>query len=101
MKQINFDENWTFRRCFLDAYFMAEAPGTVVNLPHDAMISTEVKPDAPAGVDSGYFEGGLASYTKYVEFPQEWENESVGLYFDGAMTTASVDINGYKVAASH
>ncbi len=101
MKQINFDENWTFRRSFLDAYFLAEAPGTVVNLPHDAMISTKVKPDAPAGVDSGYFEGGLASYTKFVEFPKEWENESVGLYFDGAMTTASVDINGYKVAASH
>ena len=98
MKCINLDENWVFRRGYLDSVGMlAEDPGIKVNLPHDGMIGTPVTPDAPAKSDSGYFVGGLTNYTTYVTIPAEWKNDCVGLAFDGAMMNATIDINGGRV----
>ena len=95
MRIIDLNRSWTFRRGYLDSVGMLENdPGIEVNLPHDGMIGTPVSPDAPAGVDMGYFTGGLSNYTKYVLFPKEWEEECVGLKFDGAMMNASVDVTG-------
>lgn len=102
MKCINLDEKWTFRRGFLDSIGALEgAPGEEVNLPHDGMIGTAVTPDAPAKSDMGYFKGDITNYTKYVMIPKEWEDECVGLQFDGVMMNATVDINGGKVALQH
>lgn len=102
MKCINLDEKWTFRRGFLDSIGALEGtPGEEVNLPHDGMIGTAVTPDAPAKSDMGYFKGDITNYTKYVMIPKEWENECVGLKFDGVMMNATVDINGGKVALQH
>lgn len=99
MKCIDLDEKWTFRWGYLDSVSMLEADeGITVDLPHDAMIGTRVTPDAPAGVDSGFFNGGMCNYTKYVFIPQQWENGCVGIRFDGVMMNASVEINGCKVA---
>ena len=45
MKRICIDENWTFRKGLLDSPGMLkDDPGTTVNLPHDGMISTPVRP---------------------------------------------------------
>lgn len=102
MKSILLDEKWTFRRSFLDSVSMLQYdPGVEVNLPHDGMIETPVTPDAPAKSDMGYFTGGLTNYTKYVMIPKEWENDCVGLKFDGVMMNATVDINGSRVALQH
>jgi len=96
------DEKWIFRRGFVDSIGMLEStPGEEVNLPHDGMIGTPVTPDAPALSDTAYFTGGMTNYTKYIMIPKEWENECVGLKFDGAMMNATVDINGGKVALHH
>ena len=102
MKIIVLDNNWTFRRGFFDSVALLEStPGEVVNLPHDGMIGTPVSKDAPAGSDSGYFNGGQTNYTKYVFFPKEWEKGCVGLKFDGVMQNATIEINGSKVALQH
>ncbi len=102
MRSIILDREWMFRRGYLDSISMLDSiPATVVNLPHDGMIGTPVSADAPAGVDMGYFTGGLSNYTKYVLFPKEWEDECVGLQFDGVMMNATVDVNGSKVALWH
>lgn len=102
MKCINLDEKWTFRRGFMDSIGALEAdPGVEVNLPHDGMIGTAVTPDAPAKSDMGYFKGDITNYTKYVMIPKEWENECVGLKFDGVMMNATVDVSGGKVALQH
>ncbi len=102
MKKLELDKEWMFRRGYLDSITMLEnTPGTLVNLPHDGMIGTPVSADAPAGVDMGYFTGGVSCYTKYVYFPKEWESECVGLLFDGAMMNATVEINGSKTALWH
>ncbi len=102
MKRIALDEKWTFRRSYLDSVSMLQYdPGVEVNLPHDGMIGTPVTPDAPARSDMGYFTGGLTNYTKYVMIPKEWENDCVGLKFDGVMMNATVDINGSRIALQH
>ncbi len=102
MKAVPIDEKWTFRKGFLDMYSMLQTdPGTEVNLPHDAMIGTEVRPDAPAQADMGYFTGGLCNYTKTLPIPREWENGCVALQFDGAMMNATVDVNGSRAGLQH
>lgn len=102
MKRITLDENWTFRRGFLDNPGMLKSdPGISVNLPHDGMIGTPVSSDAPALMDMGYFTGGLSNYTKYIFIPEEWKNEYIALHFDGAMMNATVDVNGCKAAKQH
>ena len=102
MKQIDLDEKWTFRRGFIDSLAMLEeTSGEEVNLPHDGMIGTAVRKEAPAASDSGYFVGDVTNYVKYVMIPKEWENECVGLRFDGAMMNATVEVNGCKAGSRH
>ena len=102
MKSICIDDKWTFREGFVDSLgLLQEQKGVEVNLPHDGMIGTHVRPDAPAGSDSGYFVGGLTNYTKYISIPMEWEKDCVGLSFDGAMMNVTVEVNGCKVAGQH
>lgn len=100
MKRINLDENWTYRKGFLDSIGMLkEVEGITVNLPHDGMISTRVDKDSTAAYDWGYFKGDCGNYTKYVLIPNDWASESIGLRFDGAMMHIIVEVNGYKVAS--
>ncbi len=99
MKTIAFDQNWTFRWGYLDSVGgLDNDAGVQVNLPHDAMIGTPVTADCPAGCDSGFFNGGICNYTKFLFVPDDWKDQKIGLKFDGAMMNASVDINGCKVA---
>ena len=52
MNRICIDEQWTYRKGFLDSPGMLkEDPGITVNLPHEGMIGTAVTPDAPAQAD--------------------------------------------------
>ena len=67
MKKTMLNEKWVFRRGFCDSLeALAQCRGEEVNLPHDGMISTPVSPDAISGVDSGFFNGGVCNYTKYL-----------------------------------
>ena len=102
MKKISLDENWTFRWGYLDSVGGLENDkGVQVNLPHDAMIGTEVAKDCYAACDSGYFNGGICNYTKFLFVPAEWKGQKLGLKFDGVMMNATVDINGCKVAGQN
>lgn len=102
MQKTRLDKEWTFRRGLLDSIGILESdPGVIVNLPHDGMISTKMRPDAPARSDMGYFIGDVNNYTKFVMFPKEWEEDCVGLSLDGAMMNATVDINGQRVKLQH
>ena len=102
MKKRTIDEKWTFRRGYLDSISMLEQDaGVEVNLPHDGMIGTPVSPDAPAGADSGYYNGGMSNYTKYIYIPKEWSFGCVLLKFDGVMMYSMIDVNGSRVAQSH
>jgi len=102
MENITLDSNWEFRRGYRDSLGLMDSGNVkTVNLPHDGMISLETTKDAQAFVDSGFFTGDLCNYTKNLFVPAEWENQCVGLKFDGAMMHTSVDVNGCKVGEHH
>lgn len=102
MRYISIDNEWSFRRGMADSLGALDGnPGTVVNLPHDGMIGTQVSPDAPGKYDTGYFSGDLTNYTKYVFIPGEWEGECVGMAIDGAMMNATIELNGSLVCRQH
>lgn len=102
MQNMNLDREWEFRRGFADSLGMLGKDSVnIVHLPHDGMIGTATAADAPANYDSGYFNGSMCNYTKYVMFPGEWKNERVGLKFDGVMMHATIEINGCKVGEHH
>ena len=102
MFKTDLDREWTFRRGYLDSIGIIESdPGIIINLPHDGMIGTSVRKDAPSRSDMGYFTGDLTNYTKMVMIPKEWQDECVGLSIDGAMMNATVDVNGCKITLQH
>ncbi len=101
MRTMSFDRDWKFRtgtywQCLNEADF-----GKQVNLPHDYMIESDVKADAPAQAAMGYYTGEIGCYTKVFTVPAEWEGERILIQFDGVMLNASIEINGCELALHH
>lgn len=103
MKRIDLNRDWYFKRgtSMLLQSLAAGDFGKKVQLPHDYMIESDVTEDAPAKAASGYYTEGVATYTKLVEIPAEWEGEKVFLHFDGVMMNASVRVNGGFAGIHH
>ncbi len=78
MKKTEFSGNWTFG-------------GAPVRLPHDAMLHTERRPDAPSGSAGAYFAGGKYVYEKTFAKP---DAEHAILEFEGVYKNARVFVNG-------
>lgn len=103
MRTINIDSGWKFKHGMnIDMSAVLRGDDTrTVNLPHDYMIESEVTEDAPALGAGGYYTEGTASYTRMMDVPAEWKDETVYLCFDGVMMNATVDVNGAKAALQH
>ena len=65
-----------------------------VNLPHDAMVHEERTPDTANGTQTGYWPGGLYTYTKKLYAPEEWKDKTTIIEFEGVYETAMVYVNG-------
>lgn len=65
-----------------------------VNLPHDAMVHEERIPDTANGTQTGYWPGGLYTYTKKLYAPEEWKDKTAIIEFEGVYETAMVYVNG-------
>lgn len=65
-----------------------------VNLPHDAMVHEERTPDTANGTQTGYWPGGLYTYTKKLYAPEEWKDKTAIIEFEGVYETAMVYVNG-------
>ena len=104
MKKIDLNRDWEFGLGMLQPWMIRDDDPDgkrIVQLPHDYMIGSDVRKDAPSGTASGFYNAGVAYYNKTVEIPEEWRGERVYLYFDGAMMNATVEINGAKAALHH
>ena len=82
MNRLPFIEGWTFE-------------GQRITLPHDAMIRSERRQDAPSGSAQGYFAGGTYTYEKTFARPAA---EKVILAFEGVYRNAHVLLNGQEIA---
>ena len=103
MRSQNIDQGWQFHYGIVSGFPDPSGQENIreINLPHDYMIESDVTQTAPAGNASGFYTAGVASYTKYIDIPQEWENEKISLRFDGVMMNATVEANGCKVCLQH
>lgn len=72
-----------------------------VNIPHDFMIEGDVNADSVNGANTGYYDGGTATYTKYIDAPQEWQGKRILIEFDGVFGDTSVILNGHVVGRHH
>ena len=101
MKKMKLNREWEFGQGLMMPVLFGKTTDHPVHLPHDYMIESDVREDAPSGGASGYYNAGTAHYNKVVEIPEEWREERVYLYFDGAMMNTTVEINGAKAALHH
>ena len=103
MRTVNINRGWRFGLGPANAAkrLMGEADGRIVDLPHDYMIESDVYPEAPSGMASGYYNAGVAHYIRTIDIPAEWAGERVALRLDGAMMNATVEVNGAKAALHH
>lgn len=98
MVRKSLDREWKFTPKSLDSFSLAMPIDRVVNLPHDFTIETDVKQDATSGKNTGFFEGGIGSYVKEIEIPEEWREKRILLEFDGAYMCTEVTVNGHQAA---
>ncbi|MFJ9087953.1 glycoside hydrolase family 2 TIM barrel-domain containing protein [Streptomyces sp. NPDC102384] len=97
------NDGWSHRRKVTAFQELAGASGdawTDVTLPHDALIGTERRADAPGGEANGYFPGGAFEYRRTLTVPEELRGRRVHLEFDGVHRDAVVTVDG-ALAGQH
>ncbi|WP_431088809.1 glycoside hydrolase family 2 TIM barrel-domain containing protein [Paenibacillus sp. 8b26] len=97
MLRENIDRAWEFIYGTPSSMPDLGQPGRTVNLPHDFMIETDTKPEAPGGSLTGYYAGGIGTYTKVLDIPEAYANKRVLVEFDGVYMNATVKLNGHIV----
>ncbi len=101
MQKIQWNNGWDFIPGETSYFSLMAQKGTPVTLPHDAAVYTDVDPKAPGGKDSGFYNGGYATYVRQLEIPEEWENQRLLLSFDGAYMNTEVTVDSYRCAYHH
>lgn len=95
------DSNWRF---FLGDPAGAEAPSfadsswRAVDLPHDWSIESPPAKDNPSAAGGGFFPAGTGWYRKTFTAPSDWKDKRVSIEFDGVYKSATVYLNGHKLA---
>lgn len=101
MRNQSINSGWEFSRGERSPFLTAKKEPEIVELPHDYMIENDVAEDAPGGGAMGFYNAGVAWYRKMIMIPAEWENDRIGLKFDGVMMNVTVEVNGSRVVLQH
>lgn len=101
MKRILIDREWEFKKGEPSNIPGMSGEMKEVNLPHDFMIETDVTPDSVNGPNTGFYSGGTATYTKYINAPEDWADKKIMVSFDGVFGTAKVILNGHVMGRHH
>ncbi|WP_454853958.1 glycoside hydrolase family 2 TIM barrel-domain containing protein [Promicromonospora soli] len=92
-----FNHGWRYRTkatAFAELGGSAASDWTEVLLPHDALLATERRPDAPRGETNGYFAGGAFEYVRTFHADEDLRGKQVLLEFDGVYRDAGIYVNG-------
>ena len=93
MEKIKLLDNWKFCKGVVSSLKIMEMSGKapeVVTLPHDAMIYEKRTKETKNGSQTGFYPGGIYTYFKDIDVPEEWENRAALLEFEGIYETAMV-----------
>lgn len=95
------NNNWKFLKgapSLMSSLKGGAAEPEIVQLPHDAMVHEERTTDTGNGTQTGYWPGGYYTYTKTLYAPEEWQDMTVILEFEGVYAEAMVYVNGNLAA---
>ena len=101
MRRENIDQAWEFMQGEPSNIPGMPRETKQVNLPHDFMIETDVKADSVNGPNTGYYNGGTATYTKYIDIPEAWRDQRILVSFDGVFGATKVILNGHVMGMHH
>lgn len=101
MRWNDFNRNWEFQHGEPSSIPMMPQKKDTVSLPHDFMIAGDVTPKAPGGAETGFYTGGVGSYTKYLELTENELRERHILYVGGCFGATKVVVNGHVMARHH
>ncbi len=71
-----------------------------IRLPHDAMIHEAPCENTKNGGATGFYPGGVYTYFKTIFAPEEWQEKTVTLEFEGVYEKAMVYVNGVLAATN-
>ena len=102
MNRISFCDGWLFnyglpKHC--GPFITNNEERTRIDLPHDFVISTDVREDAPSEGDSGYYVGNTGTYSK--TFTMDDISGTTMLDFDGVYQNTFIRVNKSAVYAHH
>lgn len=96
MKRIPFNRDWQFGPLVSvhEAIRVAPPSDNLVDLPHDAMLTSGRTADGTGGAPNGYFDGGSWTYEKLFDVPADWATKRITFEFEGVYRDAMVYLNG-------
>ena len=100
MKFTKWNDNWKFweeKDAFALLWRIPEEAADV-NLPHDAMLERKAYEQSPNAGNTGFRDGGVYSYGKYLSVSEEDKNQTWMLKFNGVYMNAFVYVNGQLAA---
>ena len=92
MKRINFNDNWKIKQ--EGDHHSSTNQWIDIQLPHDAMFTTQRDEKAWNGTKKAFFGNGTWEYVKTFEAPEEWRDKNVILEFEGVYSQSMVYVNG-------
>ena len=103
MRSINIKRGWNFGHGPMNNVnrLTKTLNERIVDLPHDYMIESDVYAEAPSQQASGYYNAGVAHYSRQIEIPAGWAGERIALRLDGAMMNTTIEVNGARAALHH
>lgn len=104
MKNILFNDNWTFQEGSGNGLFAMLSGGAtepkIINLPHDAVVGTENIQEPGLGT-VGYYKAKNVCYMKKFPVPQEWADKAVLIEFEGIYQNAMIYVNNSYAGTAH
>ena len=96
------NKDWQFAKgsASMMSAFMGGPQFETINLPHDAMVHEERTPDTANGTQTGYWPGGLYTYVKNINVPEDWQEKTAVLEFEGVYEKSMVYVNGNLAATN-
>lgn len=96
MKLQNMNQDWKFweeKDAFALVWNIPESARDIT-LPHDAMMEKEANPQSQNGGNTGFRDGAVYNYVKILTVPEEYEDKTLLLKFEGIYMNAFVYVNG-------
>lgn len=103
MKRIKWNDRWTVQAPSGSPFSEMSgenAKEELIELPHDAMIHEKRTHDTKNAHQTGFYPGGIYTYTKQFDVPADWEGKTVLIEFESVYGNARVYLNG-EYAGGH